>query len=709
MATSATLTAFLRYLLPLYLVSCFSLFLVTVCWQQYESHQVLRAQLQQFAATAALSLQPSLGAMTPEQLTLRLAELQYSAVFPVATLALYQDDGQLLAVVGAQDYIPATNQLSFAVGGELEKINGHWVSLQTIKSQSLPFEQFNSSTNSATHLLIIPERQPWQWHKYWPLLLALLWLSLLLVLTAILMLRQQNRHKLQLKVVEKILTSPAIDTEYLNELSDGLKQAFKWQTTQLCELQQQLLVATQKQQQADCSATHWQNLHAEQLQLQQKQRQDFNRWLEQADLLWQRREQLPSTLFNILLKLQLKHSHYQFGAVEAQIKSIELAQWLRQMLPSLNSLLPDGTSLDWLEASDNLTAKLMLDPEQLLLVLQAMLVLGLRSEAGRRLQFRIVLTCSETPYLRLQLICDGNGLPRHLASQLSPGKLIDLHWRDADMALLQLLQQCLNADFKVESLDGLGVSLHFSWQVSTEAIPTTNLPGNVLLFDADPERLSERVEALGGYTLQLISCNNLSELTQRLAEKSYQLVILMLPGQTPDEDWQVFLRQLSIPFVAFASPLSLSLWQQLLPCRPTAEFCLAAIPELFSNTTESGRKKLLVVDDNETNQAFIKILLQQRPVDLYVAHTAAQALELCQLKKFDLILLDIRLPDSSGIDVAKRLREQQAYLNIPIFAFTAHAVAAEIAEFKAAGMDDVVLKPLDPCKFDALLTEYRLY
>ena len=142
----------------------------------------------------------------------------------------------------------------------------------------------------------------------------------------------------------------------------------------------------------------------------------------------------------------------------------------------LNSLLPDGSSLDWLEGSDNLTATLSIDPEQLFLLLQAMLALGLRSEAGRRLQFRVVLDCSAPTTLRLQLNCDGNGLPRHLSRQLAEGKLTDLQWRDADIALLQLLSQKVQAECKVESLDGLGLSLNVNWPLSCESLASENSP-----------------------------------------------------------------------------------------------------------------------------------------------------------------------------------------------------------------------------------------
>jgi CheY-like chemotaxis protein len=707
------LTAFFRYLLPLYLIAALSLLVAAFFGQQHQHQQVLEALLQQYADTVQLSLKPTLGSLSSEQLSQRLAELQFSAVFPVATLALYQADGQLLAVAGAEQPLPAADQLLTFGQSRLQKINGRWLALQAIKSQALPFEQLGSASNLDLQLLIIPDTQPWQWQwqQQWPVLLALFWLSLLLWLAALLMRQQQRIQMRQLESVEQQLIAPEAESGSLATLSPTLQQRLQQHGAQSAELQQQLQRCSEQAAQAAVETVHWQSLHNALLQRQQQQQQCVNRWLMQVQLLWQRQEQLSPALFSALLNLQQHYARYQFGSVEAQPEPVQLASWLQQSLPALNSLLPDGSSLDWLEGSGNLTATLNVDPEQLFLLLQAMLALGLRSEAGRRFQFRVALDCSAPATLRLQLNCDGNGLPKHLARQVAEGKLTDLQWRDADIALLQLLTQRLQASSKIESLDGLGLSLslNVSWPLPCEPLASENLPGSVLLFDADPERLSERLAALSGYTLQLSSCNSLSELQQRLVEQHYQLVILMLPGQIPGAEWQCFLQQLDTPFVAYAPPLSFNQWQQLVPCRPSAEFCLAAVPLLFTEATRFSRKKLLVVDDNETNQAFINVLIQQRLIELHAAHSAEQALSMCQQTQFDLILLDIQLPDLPGTEVAKRLRQLQHYRDIPILAFTAHALPAEIAAFKSAGMNDIVLKPLDPCQFDALLRSYRLY
>jgi CheY-like chemotaxis protein len=62
----------------------------------------------------------------------------------------------------------------------------------------------------------------------------------------------------------------------------------------------------------------------------------------------------------------------------------------------------------------------------------------------------------------------------------------------------------------------------------------------------------------------------------------------------------------------------------------------------------------------------------------------------------------------SGVDIARHLRQQPAYQNTPILAFTAHALPEEIATFLAAGMNDIIVKPLEPQRLETLLHHYQL-
>lgn len=104
---------------------------------------------------------------------------------------------------------------------------------------------------------------------------------------------------------------------------------------------------------------------------------------------------------------------------------------------------------------------------------------------------------------------------------------------------------------------------------------------------------------------------------------------------------------------------------------------------------------VLYVEDNEVNRGLMQSLLQERPgLRLLLAADGAQGLALAASEAPDLILLDLRLPDTSGIALLRQLRAQASTARVPCFAVSANALPAEIDEALAAGFDDYLTKPL---------------
>ena len=107
-------------------------------------------------------------------------------------------------------------------------------------------------------------------------------------------------------------------------------------------------------------------------------------------------------------------------------------------------------------------------------------------------------------------------------------------------------------------------------------------------------------------------------------------------------------------------------------------------------------KKILVVDDDETSRSYLFQVLSDIYPNLLFAETGMQALKLVETESPDVILLDIGLPDISGIDVAIKIRESNR--NIRIIAQTAYAMAEDEKSAREAGCDDFITKPLDISK-----------
>ncbi|MGL5728598.1 MAG: aerobic respiration two-component sensor histidine kinase ArcB [Plesiomonas sp.] len=111
---------------------------------------------------------------------------------------------------------------------------------------------------------------------------------------------------------------------------------------------------------------------------------------------------------------------------------------------------------------------------------------------------------------------------------------------------------------------------------------------------------------------------------------------------------------------------------------------------------------ILLVEDIELNVVVARSVLEKLGHSLDVAMTGEQALQLYQPDKYNLVLLDIQLPDMTGFDIACHLRERYSALP-PLVALTAN-VLKDKSEYLARGMDDALSKPLSVKALQAMLT-----
>lgn len=105
--------------------------------------------------------------------------------------------------------------------------------------------------------------------------------------------------------------------------------------------------------------------------------------------------------------------------------------------------------------------------------------------------------------------------------------------------------------------------------------------------------------------------------------------------------------------------------------------------------------KVLIAEDNEVNQLLAKGILRYWGMQTKVAANGNEVLEMLHDEDFDLVLMDIQMPEKSGIEAATEIRNLQdtTKKNIPIIALTANALKGEEKKYKAAGMDDFLTKP----------------
>lgn len=115
-------------------------------------------------------------------------------------------------------------------------------------------------------------------------------------------------------------------------------------------------------------------------------------------------------------------------------------------------------------------------------------------------------------------------------------------------------------------------------------------------------------------------------------------------------------------------------------------------------------KKILVVEDVDLNRELIVQLLEDT-YQVIEAVNGQEGLELAELERPDLILMDLSLPVMDGWEATRRLKAHDELRSIPIIAITAHAMVGDEEKALAAGCDDYLVKPLDENQLFAKVTK----
>ncbi len=106
-------------------------------------------------------------------------------------------------------------------------------------------------------------------------------------------------------------------------------------------------------------------------------------------------------------------------------------------------------------------------------------------------------------------------------------------------------------------------------------------------------------------------------------------------------------------------------------------------------------KRILVIEDQELNRKVVRIVLQSKGYTVVEAPDAVEAIASLENSIPQLILMDIALPGQSGEALARRIKANLAWVNIPIIALTAAAMSGDKERILKAGCDDYLSKPID--------------
>jgi len=118
------------------------------------------------------------------------------------------------------------------------------------------------------------------------------------------------------------------------------------------------------------------------------------------------------------------------------------------------------------------------------------------------------------------------------------------------------------------------------------------------------------------------------------------------------------------------------------------------------------RNKVLIVEDNELNMKLFDDLLGAHGYQTFKTREGSNVLELARKNKPDLILMDIQLPEVSGLEVTKWLKAENDLKHIPVIAITAFAMKGDEEKIREGGCEDYISKPISIIEFIKVVQKY---
>jgi CheY-like chemotaxis protein/nitrogen-specific signal transduction histidine kinase len=117
--------------------------------------------------------------------------------------------------------------------------------------------------------------------------------------------------------------------------------------------------------------------------------------------------------------------------------------------------------------------------------------------------------------------------------------------------------------------------------------------------------------------------------------------------------------------------------------------------------------RILLADDNPVNCRIAVLMLEKAGHQIDVVNGGAEAIEAVRAKRYDLVLMDVQMPDIDGLEATRRIRAMPiAHAGVPVIAITANAMHGDDQRCLAAGMNDYITKPIDRARLLGKISEW---
>jgi CheY-like chemotaxis protein/nitrogen-specific signal transduction histidine kinase len=301
------------------------------------------------------------------------------------------------------------------------------------------------------------------------------------------------------------------------------------------------------------------------------------------------------------------------------------------------------------------------------------------------------------------------------------------------LAISKKLVELMNGKIWAESKVGGGTTIHFTIKTEQVVVPSqfstfpTKFEGKRILI-ADGSRANCRVLNQQALDWGLIpKATDSGQEALRLIQNAESFDIALLDINMPNIDGESLAREIrnynmKMPLVAMAfigQRIKSGLFDSLLykPLK-TSKVCDTIISLLKMQSVSTidqppikiqinqGSLSILLAEDNILNQKVFLTMLSRLGHKVDAVNNGIEALQAIERGNYDVVLMDIRMPEMNGLEATKLIR--QRWHNGPkIVAVTAYALEGDREKFLAAGMDDYISKPIKMGELKALLEKYQ--
>ncbi len=306
------------------------------------------------------------------------------------------------------------------------------------------------------------------------------------------------------------------------------------------------------------------------------------------------------------------------------------------------------------------------------------------------------------------------------------------------LAISRRLVELMEGKLWVESALGAGSTFCFTARFSLAEIPayaTDKLRGKqVLVVDDLPENALMLATFLSAWGMEAVTARSGDEAV-RLVAAEQELDLVLLDGQLPGEDSSLLTGRLrTLPACREATLVMMSsadLRKAGNCCSgQTSATCLVkpvvmhelyelvgslfgqipqpanGIPERAdTSVVRCSKLAILAVDDVPVNQELVRTILEKWGHQVTLAANGKEAVDCWRSSRFDLILMDVQMPEMDGLTAARTIRaeEKAGKEHLPIIAMTAYAMAGDRERCLQAGMDEYIAKPINPAELQGVI------